>query len=114
MQLALQTLRTIIALGYQVMMVMMMVMMVMVMMVMVMVMMVMMVAEHLATVLGDQHQVWAVDGQGLRQRHLARPFSLCKLLFFVLTLVVLVADETVPQKLFVGRAFVFRLAIFFK
>ena len=35
------------------------------------------------------------------------------LLFFVLTLVVLVADETVPQKLFVGRAFVFRLAVFF-
>ena len=32
------------------------------------------VPEHLATVLGDQHQVWAVDGQGLRQRHLARPF----------------------------------------
>ena len=50
-------------------------MMVMVMMVMVMmVMMVMMVAEHLATVLGDQHQVWTVDGQGLRHRHLARPF----------------------------------------
>ena len=50
-------------------------MMVMVMMVMVMmVMMVMMVAEHLATVLGDQHQVWALDGQGLRHRHLARPF----------------------------------------
>ena len=72
------------------------------------------VTENLATVLGDQHQVWAVDGQGLRQRHLARPFSLCKLLFFVLTLVVLVADETVPQKLFVRRAFVFRLAIFFK
>ena len=50
----------------------MMVMMVMVM--MVMVMMVLMVAEHLSTVLGDQHQVWPVDGQGLRQRHLARPF----------------------------------------
>ena len=44
--------------------------------VMIMMMMVMMVAEHLATVLGDQHQVWALDGQGLRQRNLARPFSL--------------------------------------
>ena len=32
------------------------------------------VTEHLATVLADQHQVWAVHGQGLRQRHLARPF----------------------------------------
>ena len=41
---------------------------------MVMMTMVLMVAEHLATVLGDQHQVWALDGQGLRQHHLARPF----------------------------------------
>ena len=46
----------------------------MVMVMMVMMVMVLMVAEHLATVLGDQHQVWALDGQGLRQHHLARPF----------------------------------------
>ena len=60
-------------------------------------------AKDFLPVLRDQNQVRSMNGEGLSQRHLARPLSLHIFLLLILALVVLVLDETVPEEIFVGR-----------